>query len=253
MAPPQPTIVYNTVYNSGAASSATISSGTPVHRNLDATNTSCPPNNSSLAPLCREHPSDGTDQSATEMCFYDGRGLVKNLSRRLARKLQRSASLVNALLSKQIQSVLDAADVDRCDVVEICCSDAPCLTEAMQQRGLSSFSLLRSDGVGNIDAQTREKLFGWFSEKRPQKAWFSPPAIAHQNISTRCSLRSRQIFRQVFEFAAAVQFGGHICWDGLQNVPAGLPSSSVILELSRKVVVENCSCTGCDSCFAKST
>ena len=30
-APPQPTIVYNTVYNSGATSSATISSGTPVH------------------------------------------------------------------------------------------------------------------------------------------------------------------------------------------------------------------------------
>ena len=33
-APPQPTIVYNTVYNSGAASSATISSGTPVHREI---------------------------------------------------------------------------------------------------------------------------------------------------------------------------------------------------------------------------
>ena len=33
-APPQPTIVYNTVHNSGAASSATISSGTPVHREI---------------------------------------------------------------------------------------------------------------------------------------------------------------------------------------------------------------------------
>ena len=65
---PQTTIVYNTVYNSGAASSATISSGTPVRRDLDATN--------------------------------DGRGLVKNLSGRLARKPQRSASLVNAGLSK---------------------------------------------------------------------------------------------------------------------------------------------------------
>ena len=31
---PQTTIVYNTVYNSGAASSATISSGTPVHREI---------------------------------------------------------------------------------------------------------------------------------------------------------------------------------------------------------------------------
>ena len=33
-APPQPTIVYNTVYNSGAASSATISSGTAMHREI---------------------------------------------------------------------------------------------------------------------------------------------------------------------------------------------------------------------------
>ena len=194
-APPQPTIVYNTVYNSGAASSATISSGTPVHRNLDATITSVRPDNSPLAPLCREHPSDGKDESTTAKFSDGGRGLVKNLSGRLALKLQRSASLVNAGLSK-IQTVLDAAVVDRCDFVEICCSDALCLTEAMQQRWISSFSLLRSDVVGNHDAQTREKLLGWFSEKRPQKAWFSPPVIAHQNNSTRCSLRARQIFRQ---------------------------------------------------------
>ena len=33
-ASPQPTIVHNTVYNSGAAFSATISSGTPVHREI---------------------------------------------------------------------------------------------------------------------------------------------------------------------------------------------------------------------------
>ena len=33
-APPQPTIVYNTVHNPGAASSATISSATPVHREI---------------------------------------------------------------------------------------------------------------------------------------------------------------------------------------------------------------------------
>ena len=108
--------------------------------------------------------------SETGKCSDDGRGLVKNLSGRLARKLQRSASLVNAGLSKQSQSVLDAAVVHRCDFVEICCSDAPCLAEAVQQRGISSFSLLRSDGVGNHDAQTREKLLGWLSEKRPQKA-----------------------------------------------------------------------------------
>ena len=211
-APPQPTIVYNTVYISGAASSATISSGTTVHREI-----STPPT-PRVSPMtrcwrlfCPEHPSVGTDQSATGKCSDNGRGIVKNLSGRLARKLQRRASLVNAGLPKQMQSVLDAAVVDRCGFVETCCSDAPCLTEAMQQRGIPSSSLLRPDGVGNNDAQTREKLLGWISEKRPRKAWFSPRVIAHQNNSTRCSLRTRQMFRKCFEYAAAVlQFCGHI-------------------------------------------
>ena len=45
-----------------------------------------------------------------------------------------------------------------------------------------------------FDAQTREKNFGWLTEKRPQKAWLSPPVVTHQNNSTRCSLGSRQIF-----------------------------------------------------------
>ena len=130
--------------------------------------------------------SDGTDLTATGKCSDDGRGPLKNLSGRLVRKLQRSASLINAGLSKQIQSVLDVAVVDRCDFVEICCSDAPCLTEAMQQRGISSSSLLRSHGVGNHDAQTREKL---------REAWFSPLVVAHQKNSTRCSLRVESFFR----------------------------------------------------------
>ena len=81
----------------------------------------------------------------------------------------------------------------------------------MQRRGLSSFSLLRSD---DHDAKTREKILSWLSEKRPQKAWFSPLVITHQNNLTRCSLRSRQMFRQFFGYAAAVlQFGGHIYWE----------------------------------------
>ena len=164
-------------------------------RHFDTTITSVLSDNSSVAPICCGHPPEGKDKSQTEKCSDDGRGPVKTLSGRLARKLQRSASLVNAGLSKQIQTVLDAATVDRRDFVEIWCSDAPCLTEAMQRRGLSSFSLLRSDGVGNHDAQTREKIFGWLTEKRPQKAWLSPPVVTHQNNSTRCSLRSRQIFR----------------------------------------------------------
>ena len=76
------------------------------------------------------------------------------LSGRLARKLQRSASLVNAGLSFQNK-------FKRCWMRRplICCSDVLCLTEAMQRRGLSSFSLLRSDGVGNHDAKTRENVF----------------------------------------------------------------------------------------------
>ena len=75
--------------------------------------------------------------------------------------------------------MLDAGTVDRCDFVEICCSDVPYLTEAMQRRGLSSFSLLRSDGVGNHDAKTREKILSWLSEKRPQNAWLSHPVVTH--------------------------------------------------------------------------
>ena len=45
--PPQPTIVYNTVYNSGAASSATISSGRQC-REITTPPTLVSPNNSSL-------------------------------------------------------------------------------------------------------------------------------------------------------------------------------------------------------------
>ena len=183
-----------------------------AQRHFDTTITSVLSDNSSAAPTCCGHPPEGKDESQTGKCSDDGRGPVKTLSGRLARKLQRSASLVNAGLSKQIQMVLDAATVDRCDFVEICCSDVLCLTEAMQRRGLSSFSLLRTDGVGNHDAQTREKI----TEKRPQNAWLSPPVVTHRNNSTRCSLRPRQIFRQFFKYAAAVlSNGGHSYWKWL--------------------------------------
>ena len=175
---------------------------------------------------------------------------MKTLSGRLARKLQRSASLVDAGLSKQIQTVLDAATVGRCDFVEICCSDVPCLTEAMQRRGLSSFSLLRSDGVGNHDVKTRVKILRWLSEKRPQKACFSPPAITHQNNSTRCSLRSRQIFRQFFGYAAAVLSNGdRIYWEWPAKC---IGWSSVKLREFRaqqKSYGREMFMTACDSCF----
>ena len=170
---------------------------------------------------------------------------MKTLSGRLARKLQRSASLVNAGLSKQIQTVLDAATVDRCDFVEICCSGVPCLTEAMQRRGLSSFSLLLSDGVGNHDLKSREKILSWLSE-----TWLSPPVVAHQNNLTRCCLRSRQISPQFFEYAAAVlSNGGHIYWEWSAKCTGW---SSVEL---REFRAQQKSCgrelfmTTCDSCF----
>ena len=212
-----------------------------TQRNFDTTITSVLPDNSSLAPQCREHPPEGKDESPTGKCTDDGRGLVKTLSGRLARKLQRSASLVNAGLSKNIQTVLDAATVDRCDFFEICCSDAPCLTEVMQRRGLSSFSLLRSDGVGNHHAQTREKIVSWLTEKRPQKAWFSPPVVTHQNNSTRCSFRSRRIFDS---FSCMLQQSCVVVVtfirNGLQSASVGRLSSCVNSGLSRKAVVENC-------------
>ena len=79
----------------------------------DTTITSVLSDNSSVAPVCCGHPPEGKEESQTGKCFDDGRGPVKTLSGRLARKLQRSASLVNAGFSKQIQTVLDAATVDR--------------------------------------------------------------------------------------------------------------------------------------------
>ena len=105
---PQTTIVYNTVYNSELGNSS-------AQRHFDTTITSVLSDNSSVAPICCGHPPEGKDESQTGKCSDDGRGPVKTLSGRLARKLQRSASLVNAGLSKQIQTVLDAATVDRCD------------------------------------------------------------------------------------------------------------------------------------------
>ena len=224
-----------------------------AHRNFDTTITSVLSDNSSLAPLCCEHPPERKDESQTGKCSDDGRGSVKTLSGRLARKLQRSASLVNAGLSKQIQTELDAANVDRCDFVEICCSDVPCLTEAMQRRGLSSFSLLRSDGVGNHLAKTREKILSWLSEKRPQKAWLSPPVVTHQNNSTRCSLRSRQIFRQFFGYAAAVLSNGGRIYSEWPAKCIGWSSVELPeFRAQQKSCGRELFMTACDSCvFAK--
>ena len=81
----------------------------------------------------------------------------------------------------------------------------------MQRRGLSSFSLLRSDGVGNHDAQTREKIFGWLTEKRPQKAWLSPPVMDSSEQFDTLQSSIQTDFRQFFAYAATVlKNGGRI-------------------------------------------
>ena len=70
-----------------------------AQRHFDTTITSVVSDNSSVAPICCGHPPERKDESQTGKCSDDGRGPVKTLSGRLARKLQRSASLVNAGLS----------------------------------------------------------------------------------------------------------------------------------------------------------
>ena len=146
------------------------------------------------------------------------------------------------VFQNKIQAVLDAATVDRCDFVEICRSDVPCLTEAMQRRGLSSFSLLRSDGVGNHDAQTREKIFSWLTEKRPQKAWLPPPVVTHQNNSTRLQSPIQTDFSTVF-LSMLQQFSVMVApfiGNGLQSASVGRLWSYVNSEFNRKAVIENC-------------
>ena len=63
---PQTTIVYSTVYNSGAASSATISSGTPVRREISTLS-----DNSSVAPICCGHLPEGKDESQAGKLMMD--------------------------------------------------------------------------------------------------------------------------------------------------------------------------------------
>ena len=49
-----------------------------------------------------------------------------------------------------LQTLLDAGRSDRCDVVEICCTDSLCLVDAMRQRGLSSTVLSRAEGIEKL-------------------------------------------------------------------------------------------------------
>ena len=55
-APPQTTVVYNIVYNSGAASNATIGSGTPAHREISTPPSPRISGDSSVASLCCNPP-----------------------------------------------------------------------------------------------------------------------------------------------------------------------------------------------------
>ena len=195
-----------------------------AQRTFDTIITSVLPDNSSVAPICREHPPEGKGESPTGKCTDDGRGFVKTLSGRLARKLQRSASLVNAGLSKHIQTVLDVAMLD----VILSRSDVPCLTEAMQRRGLSSFSLLRSDGVGNHDAKTREKIFSWHS--------LLIRTIRHAAVFERDRFFDSFSCMLQQSCVVVVAFIG----TGLQSASVGRLSSCVNSELKGEVVVEKC-------------
>ena len=223
-APPQPTIVFNTVYTSGSASSATTSSSTPVHTEI-----STPPS-PRVSPITRRWRLFVVSILQTERIRVRRRNALmmeEDLWRICRDVWHGNFSEVHRwsmrVLSKQIQMVLDAGTDDRCAFVEICDSDFPCLTEAMQQRGISSSSLLRSDGVGNHDAQTREKLLGWFSEQRLQKS------LSDRFFDSFLSMPQQSC-------NLVVTFIGN----GLQSVTTGRLSSCVILKLSRKVVLENC-------------
>ena len=95
-----------------------------AQRNLDAINTSCLPDDSSLAPLCCEHLSDGKDEGTAGKCFENRRGLVKNLTLVTETSAKCIAGQCGSCTTNLVQTVLDAATADRCDCVEVCCSDA---------------------------------------------------------------------------------------------------------------------------------
>ena len=75
----------------------------------------------------------------TRKCSDDGRGLVKKFVGTPGKETS-AKCIAGRCRSLKKKSVLDAAVIVRCDFVEICRSDAPCLTETTQQRGISSFS-----------------------------------------------------------------------------------------------------------------
>ena len=250
-APPRPTIVYNTVYNSGAASSATTSSKAPVHREI-----STPPT-PRVSPMTRrwrrpEHPSVGTDQSATGKCSDDGIGFVKNLSGRLARKLQRSRWSMRVFQNKcnlywTRQSLIDVT-LSKSAALMLLVSQKPC--NNLGSLGLPCCTHTASETTTH--RHVRSSLAG-LSEKRRRKAWFSPPVTAHQNNSTRCSLRARQFFRKFIEYAAAaLQFGGHICWLFLAKCAGWSSVELRDCRAQQKSCGRELLMTACDSCcFAK--
>ena len=71
---------------------------------FDTTTTSVLSDISSVTPICCGHPPEGKDESQTGKCSDDGRGPVKTLSGRLARKLQRSALVVATFIGNGLQS-----------------------------------------------------------------------------------------------------------------------------------------------------
>ena len=121
------------------------------------------------------------------------------------------------VFQNKFKRVLDAATVDRCDFVEICCSDVPCLTRSHANDVGSLLSYCCALMVSEITMQrhVRRFLVG-FPRNDLRRLGYHLQLLLIRTNSTRCSLRSRLIFRQFFGYAAAVlSNGGHIHWECL--------------------------------------
>ena len=104
--------------------------------------------------------------------------------------------------------MLDAATVDRCDFVEICCSDVPCLTEATQRRGLSLLSHCCALMVSEITMQRHVRRFLAGFRRNDLRS------LLIRTIRHAAVFDPDRFFDSFFWYGAAVlSHGGHICWE----------------------------------------
>ena len=145
------------------------------------------------------------------------------------------------VFQNKFRSVLDAAVVDRCVFFEICCSDAPCLTEAMQQRGISWSSIvaLRAASETTTHSDVRSSLAGFLRNDLGRHG------SHHRKLRIR-TIRHVAVFEpdrfsKFFEYAAAVFsfWWTHLLGMACKVCQLVFCRDACFLELSRKVVVEN--------------